>query len=119
KKDAVMSPCGRYRYRLTRVWDESRPAVCWVMLNPSTADAVKDDPTIRRGSSFSWSWGAGGLVVVNLFAFRATNPADLLDAPDPVGPENDAHVRDAAKGAGLVMAAWGVHGSGLGRNAAV
>ncbi|MDB5297796.1 MAG: hypothetical protein JWO31_3779 [Phycisphaerales bacterium] len=71
---AVLSPCERYRYVLHRWWDESKPAVCWLMLNPSTADAATDDPTIRKCCGFARAWGAGGIAVVNLFALRATDP---------------------------------------------
>jgi hypothetical protein len=85
---ALLSTCGTYRYELTR-GPLNRPAV-FVMLNPSTADASIDDPTIRRCRGFARAWGCGGLVVVNAFALRATNPAALRTHPDPVGPYNDA-----------------------------
>lgn len=111
---ADMSPCGLYRWRLWRVWDDARQQVCFVMLNPSTADGSKDDPTIRRCRGFARSWGYGGFVVVNLFAWRATKPADLAKAMragrDVVGPLGDRAIRDAACGgqlAPLVVAAWG------------
>src|SRR5262245_19133112 len=91
-KEALISPCGLYRYWLTRTWDNSLRRVCWVMLNPSTADAEQDDPTIRRCVGFARSWGAGGIIVVNLFAFRASDPKALLRAADPVGPDNDGHI---------------------------
>lgn len=98
----------KYRYRLNRTWDESRPPVCWVMLNPSTADAETDDPTIRRCMGFARDWGHGGIVVVNLFAWRATDPRKLCMAGDPVGPENDRHIIDACAGE-LVVVAWGTN----------
>lgn len=85
---ATISDCGQYRYDLSRRWGEGQN-VCWVMLNPSTADGTKDDPTIRRVMRFSQEWGFGGVVVVNLFALRATDPKELPKHPDPVGPEND------------------------------
>lgn len=106
KSDATISPCGKYRYRLSRVWDESLALVWWIMLNPSTANHVRDDPTIRRVTSFTSAWGYGGFVVVNLFALRSPYPKALLTHPDPVGPENDSHLF-AANNAPLVMAAWG------------
>jgi hypothetical protein len=111
KSDAIISPCEKYRYTLSRTWDEGLPVVCFVMANPSTADAENPDPTITRCINFSRAWGYGGLVVVNCFAFRATDPKDLLLARkggvDVVGPENDHHVRVALDGAGCTVAAWG------------
>lgn len=103
---AVLSSCGLYRYRLTRRWAEG-PAVLFVMLNPSTADATADDPTIRRCIGFAKREGMPAIEVVNLFAFRATKPEDLVKACDPVGPANDHHIVEAAGGAGRIIAAWG------------
>jgi hypothetical protein len=109
---AFLSPCNTYRYRLGRSWGPG-PADVWIMLNPSTADATLDDPTIRRCIGFSRSWGSGSLVVVNLFALRATDPAELAHHPDPVGLDNDEHIAFAAAGArehgGRIFAAWGAH----------
>lgn len=113
--DAVLSESGRYRYALTRTWAPAAGAVCFVMLNPSTADASEDDPTIRRCIGFARAWGFGRLEVVNLFAWRATDPAALRGVADPVGPENDGHIMRAARGAKLVIAAWGAHGALLER----
>ena len=81
--------------------------MAFVMLNPSTADAVKEDPTIRRCVGFARSWGYGSLSVVNLFAFRATDPSDLLSAVDAVGPENDRHIVKECSQANLTVLAWG------------
>lgn len=103
---AVISKCGQYRYRLDRDWIGDGRAV-WVMLNPSTADATLDDPTIRRCVGFTKSWGLGSLTVVNVFALRATDPKALRSHPDPVGPTNDAHIRAAIDRADIVIAAWG------------
>lgn len=89
---AVLSECGTYRYRLERTWDPSRRAVGFVMLNPSTADAETDDPTLRRCQSFARAWGYGRLVVVNLYALRSTDPKALWKHPDPVGPDNGWHL---------------------------
>ena len=86
------------------------PSVCFVMLNPSTADAFRDDPTLRRCIGFARAWGFGGLEVVNLYSYRATAPADLKKALLPNGPDNDAHLHAAATGAARVVAAWGNHG---------
>jgi hypothetical protein len=104
---ATISPCGLYRYDLTRIWDENAPTVVFVMLNPSTADGKEDDPTIRRCVGFAKAWGYGRLIVVNLFAFRATEPTDLTKATDPVGPQNDEFI-SAACFKRTAVCAWGV-----------
>jgi hypothetical protein len=108
---AVISPCGKYRYLLERTWGIGLPRVTWIMLNPSTADAEKDDPTIRRCIGFSKEWGYGGLYVVNLFAWRATDPGELKRVLRPVGPENDHYIGHAAANCKEIVAAWGAHGS--------
>ncbi|MBF6607758.1 MAG: DUF1643 domain-containing protein [Flavobacterium sp.] len=104
---AVISECGNYRYSLTRVWDESKPKVMFIMLNPSTADASKDDPTIRRCIAFAKTWGYGGLFVCNLFSFRATNPKDLLKIGNPFGDENIWHTRKLSDEVTTIICAWG------------
>lgn len=107
------SPARIYRYLLTRIWDPTVPPAVFVMLNPSTADALEDDPTIRRlagPNGFARRMGAGGLVVVNLFALCSTNPRVLRNHPDPVGPLNDAFIRRATDRARVVVAAWGASG---------
>lgn len=107
RRTAEISACGRYRYTLRREWDAAAGTVCFVMLNPSTADALVDDPTIRRCIGFARSWGYGAVEVRNLFALRATDPKELLSAPDPVGPKGDESLRRAAFTVGLVVVAWG------------
>lgn len=119
KTDAKFSDCGRYRYALWRLWDDSKPYVMVIGLNPSTADETQNDPTITRCISFAKSWGYGGVCVVNLFAFRATVPLDMMNAADPVGSENDKWLTDLAKAAGIIVAAWGNDGAYLDRSAAV
>ena len=109
---AVISDCGTYRYALWRTWDPSLPVAVFVMLNPSTADADQDDPTIRRCVGFAKRWRCGSLRVVNLFAYRATDPAELRqEGVDIVGPDNGFHVALAlspdAFGGGPRVAAWG------------
>lgn len=108
ERGAELSPCGRYRYRLWRRWGEGAPLV-WCMLNPSTADALEDDPTIRRCMGFARRDGHGGIEVANLFALRATDPSALAAADDPVGPLNNAILLGTARAAGTVVAAWGAH----------
>lgn len=105
--DAVISECQTYRYSLSRRW-ASGASMRFVMLNPSTADATLDDPTIRRCIGFAKREGAAGLVVLNLYAYRATNPKALLTCTDPVGPDNNAWLAAHLQAAALpVVAAWG------------
>lgn len=104
---ADFSRCGTYRYGLWRRWDTQLPQVLFVMLNPSTANATHNDPTIRRCINFAASWGFGGLYVGNLFAYRATRPNALLEADDPVGPENAYWLALLAHNCSAVVAAWG------------
>jgi len=113
ESEAAFSACRRYRYRLTRRWGGG-PAVAFVMLNPSTADERQGDPTIRRCEALARAAGAGGLIAVNLCAYRATRPAELFAAEDPEGPENAAVL--AGLPAGLrILCAWGDHGLRAGR----
>ena len=108
---AIFSPCRQYRYVLRRRvgWG---PSTClFIMLNPSTADEEQEDPTVRRCMDYAHRWGYGVLVVCNIFALRATDPTRLYQAPDPVGPENDAYILEEASRADCVVAAWGNHGA--------
>jgi hypothetical protein len=105
---AVISECGLYRYLLARSWGKERPAV-FLMLNPSTADAIDNDATIRKCIRYARAWGCGGLVVVNLFALRSTDPDQLLNVNDPVGPKTDSYLRAAVEDSDLVVCAWGAH----------
>jgi hypothetical protein len=109
----------RYRYHLSRVWDREGPRINFLMLNPSTADALVVDPTVRRCLGFAKKWGAGSLEVTNIFALRATDPKELRRVVDPVGPANDEAIVESALMADLVVAAWGVHGVYLDREAHV
>lgn len=116
QRAAIFSRCHRYRYLLSRVWDAEKPACGFVLLNPSTADEKQDDPTIRRVMNFARDWGYGGILLGNLFAFRSTEPANLyLHDGDPVGKDNDQHLRTIAETTPLVVLAWGVHGKLYGR----
>lgn len=114
-KTADFSTDRLYRYRLTRRWDETKPFMGVVGLNPSTADEKLDDPTIRRCINFAKSWGYGGLLMGNIFAFRSTDPKGLLGTQDPVGAENDAWLQKIKSESELVLAAWGTHGKLMGR----
>lgn len=118
ERDAAISDCGRYRWTLSRNWDPtmSSPWLGWIMLNPSTADATTDDPTIRKCMGFARRWGYGGISVTNLFALRATNPADMLAAADPVGPNFDHILIDQFTVCPVVIAAWGLDGGHRGRD---
>jgi hypothetical protein len=99
-----------YRYILGRRWGPSGRRVNFIMLNPSTADAFIDDPTIRRCIGFAMAWDYDGIIVTNLFALRSTNPGRLMRAADPIGPRNDEIILSEARRADRVIAAWGAHG---------
>ena len=114
KRGAYFSPCRTWRYSLFRMWDESVERVVFVGLNPSTADETKDDPTIRRCMDFARRWGYGGIIMLNLFAFRATKPEEMKAAADPVGPLNDQTISFWIQQR-VVVCAWGVHGGFRGR----
>lgn len=117
RSSARFSDCRRYRYELWRKWDDSKRYAMFIGLNPSTADEDTDDPTIRRCVQFAKDWGFGALCMTNLFAFRATNPRDMFAEEFPIGGhENDLALRSLADGAGVVIAAWGVHGIHQERN---
>ena len=120
KNGAAFSECGNYRYALWRRWDAERPTVTFVMLNPSTADAWIDDQTIKLCVGFAKSWRFGGLMVGNLFAWRATKPRDLKAASrageDVIGPCNDEALEAMARDPAKVVAAWGNNGALQGRS---
>ncbi|EHH66914.1 DUF1643 domain-containing protein [Gluconobacter morbifer] len=97
-----------YRYTLLRVWDKSRPLIMWLMMNPSVATEFGDDRTVAKCQRYARAWGYGGMYVGNSFAYRCTDQKRLLEVPDPVGPDNDAHLLDMAKHASLVVLAYGV-----------
>ena len=119
---AIISDCGKYRYSLWRSFPQNY-IICddlpgglsgklvWIMLNPSTADYRKDDQTIKKCLGFTAGFGYQTMEVVNLFAYRATNPKEMLKQADPIGSENDFHIRRAITQAGLVICAWGPKGT--------
>jgi hypothetical protein len=115
-RSAIFCPCRTYRYSLSRVWNPNLPSVMFVGLNPSTADEQEDDPTVRRCVGFARKWKFGGLILVNLFAYRSTDPHGLLEADDPVGPGNDKHIVASARAAERVVLAWGTKGCLLDRD---
>ncbi|WP_108260829.1 DUF1643 domain-containing protein [Mangrovicoccus ximenensis] len=116
---AVYSPCERYRYTLTRVWDPAGQKVTFVMLNPSTATEVQNDPTVERCERRARTLGYGAFRVTNIFAWRDTDPKAMRAAAEPVGPENDAAIAEACRWADRVVCAWGTHGAFLDRGPAV
>lgn len=120
-RGASLSECGKYRYSLYRSWRcESLAGVAlWIMLNPSTADAIRDDPTIRRCISFSKQWGFGSMIVTNLFSLRATNPSELNRDIDPIGPLNNSTILECAKRCTKTIFAWGARGELFNRDAVV
>jgi len=109
------SPCRKYRYTLWRWWNKSKPYASFICLNPSTADEISDDNTVRRCINYSKDWGYGGFLMLNIFAFRATDPKVMKAQEDPIGPDNDMWIKKLAKDAGVVVAAWGSHGAYMDR----
>jgi hypothetical protein len=109
RKNAVISDCGNYRYRLTRTWNTEKGTIVFLMLNPSTADVTNNDPTIRRCINFAKDWGYGSLIVGNLFALRTSDPSNLDEHESPIGPKNDSYLQKICKEANMVVAAWGAN----------
>jgi hypothetical protein len=116
--EAVYSDCGAYRYLLTRAWGRG-PKALFVMLNPSTATEVQNDPTVERCEKRARSLGFGAFRVTNIFAFRATDPRVMRATPDPVGPGNDDAIQQSVEWADKIVCAWGNHGLHLDRGAKV
>jgi hypothetical protein len=112
---AVYSDCEAYRYELTRVWDPAGRKALFVMLNPSTATEVQNDPTVERCERRARSLGFGAFRVCNIFALRQTDPKIMRAHPEPVGPENDAAILQGCTWADTVVCAWGTHGDHLDR----
>jgi len=115
-RSATFSSCRTFRYSLSRIWKPRLSKVMFVGLNPSTADENEDDPTVRRCIGFARKWNCGGLILVNLFAYRSTDPAGLLQAADPIGPANDRYILKSASAAGRIVLAWGTRGGLLERD---
>lgn len=118
KKSAIFSKCNRYRYELQRCWSKpvsKKSTITFIGLNPSTADATVDDPTIRKCIAYAQKWGYSRMLMVNLFAWKATDPASLLDAADPIGSLNDHYIKRAVNRSSMVIACWGEQGVLLNR----
>ncbi|MEM1063486.1 MAG: DUF1643 domain-containing protein [Planctomycetota bacterium] len=116
---AGFSDCRVYRYTLWRIWDPGLPRLAFIGLNPSTATETVDDPTMRRCRGFAAREGYGGFDMLNIFGYRATDPAEMKRQDEPVGPGNDAAIRDVSRRTGVVVACWGTHGGHLGRDSDV
>ena len=108
-RGATFSPCRTWRYTLWREWDATLPTIAFVGLNPSTADETKLDPTCTRCVGFAKRFSFGRYVMLNLFAFRSTDPKGLRRVPDAVGPENDVYIKQEVERAQCVVVAWGAH----------
>jgi len=120
--ECVFSPDRCYRYTLVHRWDEllnPGHGIAWIGLNPSTADEHQLDPTLRRIRDFSSAWGYAYFVMLNLFAWRATEPAVMKAVSDPVGPDNNRWITHWGAGVDRIMVAWGEHGVHLGRDRVV
>ena len=120
ESDARYSPCKQYRYELTRVWDASGPRALFVMLNPSTATEIRNDPTVERCERRARALGFGAFRVCNVFALRSTDPRELRRHAEPVGPDNDAAIIGGCgwanrRAGGCVVCAWGNHGAYMNR----
>lgn len=110
-KTAIISPCQRYRYQLWRSWDIHGKTVCFVGLNPSTADAEQDDPTITRCINFAKQWDFGNLCMLNLFAYRATEPEEMIkQQAQAFGPLNDFYLAQPLQRCDLTVVCWGANG---------
>ncbi len=116
KCSAVFSLDRFHRYTLHRIWNAAAKPAMFIGLNPSTADEFKNDPTVTRCINFARDWGYGGLIMTNAFAYRSTDPKGLTKVRDPVGPENDKYLKAMSEEAGIVVAAWGVHGTFMDRD---
>ena len=111
EKGAIISDCEKYRYSLWRIWDKEKPIFTFIGLNPSTADHIQDDRTITRCINFAKSWGGGGIYMANLFAYRATDPQEMMSQEDPIGPDNDAYLNQLATESQKLIACWGNDGA--------
>lgn len=116
RRQCLFSPDRAYRFRLDIAWDDSLPAINFIMLNPSVANEEANDPTVERCFRRALRWGYGRLIVTNLFALVSTDPIGLHQVDDPIGADNDGHIMKAASEASMVICAWGAHGNLGGRS---
>lgn len=107
---AVYSDCENYRYSLTRIWEPAGRKAAFIMLNPSTATEVQNDPTVERCERRSRALGFGAFSVTNIFAWRDTDPRKMRAASDPIGPDNNGAISEVCAWSDRVIAAWGTHG---------
>lgn len=110
ERGAILSSNRKHRYQLWRIWDNSKETIAFVGLNPSYADEQKDDRTINRCISFTKSWGYGGFYMINLFSYISTDPSELLCISDPIGEENDEHIKHIVAKSKIIVCAWGNQG---------
>ena len=115
ESNAVFSTDRTHRYALWRIWNNSLPKALFIGLNPSTADEIKDDPTIRRCMRYCKDWGYGGYIMGNIFAYRTTDPKNIKSAQDPIGPKNDEWLLRLHKQATITIGAWGNYGRFMNR----
>lgn len=113
---AIFDITGRYRYSLWRAWSPHHPRIAFILLNPSTADELRNDPTIRRCISFARTWNFGSIEVVNLFAYRATDYRELFKAREPIGTENNRFLVQALERSSFIVLGWGTRGTFLNRD---
>ncbi len=115
-REVEFSRCRHYRYRLRQIWNKDLPLMVFCMLNPSKADEAGNDPTVERCERRARATkGCGGVEIVNIFAYRSTDPEAMKQHPEPIGQDNDRHILEAASTAMMVVCGWGNHGQHLGR----
>ena len=119
RSTAIYSDCENYRYSLTRTWDANIRKVLFIMLNPSTATEIQNDPTVERCERRARALGYGAFQVCNIFAYRATDPHIMRTQNDPNGPDNSGTILEAATWADDIVCAWGTHGAHMGRGVEV
>ncbi len=113
---AIFDVSSRYRYSLWRGWSADHPRIAFILLNPSTADEHRNDPTIRRCIGFARAWNFGSIEVVNLFAYRATDYRELFKASEPVGAENNRFLIQAVERSSTIVLGWGTKGMFISRD---